>query len=528
MSVSTEALPDDNNQLKEIIYSLKKEISLITQDKEYYFNKYLQLQQITFGKKSEKIKVFPDESEQSRLFNEAEHVAAPTKDDKENKVEVKSHRRRKSGRAPIPDSIPLKPRIHDLPEDQKNCSHCGKTMSYIGDDKSKELYRIPEKIYAVEHIVKKYACNCDGRVLAGLPAVVSAAPKRLLPGSIVSPALLAYIAVSKYLYGIPLFRLSSMFKSQNIDISRATMSNWILTAAQKLKEIVEFFLGEIRKNIVIGIDETTVRNLGEKDRKGKSYMWVIRTLTVNAGQICFYHYRTTRSAEFLSDFLKNYIGKVITDGYTAYNSLLQALGLVHAGCWAHVRRKFVKILITNKDSPEAKIIIELIGKLYALEKLYRENNFTDTELKIFRQKYSKRVVREIHAYIKSWHGSFPEKSPMGDAMSYALSQWRKLVLFLKYPELPLDTNAVEREIRPFVIGRKNWLFIGSTVGAFASSLFYSIILTAKANQHEPWEYLTYLFTKWPYAITESDKRDLMPWNVTPQAVRDFLDADGRN
>jgi hypothetical protein len=273
----------------------------------------------------------------------------------------------------------------------------------------------------------------------------------------------------------------------------------------------------------VGIDETSVQVMNEKNRKNttKSYMWVFRGGTADNPVILF-RYNPTRRGDFVNDLFSSYEGVIQTDGYQGYNALGEKEKIVHAGCWAHVRRKFVDAKGNSKgDNSFAHSIISMIKKLYDVETEIREKKYNGEEILKLRNKESRPVVKKIGDMLEKNRHSIAPKSLTGKAISYAVDLWPRLSVYLDNPIIPIDNNLVENAIRPFTVGRKNWLFSGSPRGAEASAGIYSIIETAKANSLEPYWYMRYLFEKLPACKSDDEIRLIMPNRIDPQIIEDF-------
>ena len=338
MQVDLSTLPED----------VQRYIKQLQAEKESYKKLYEDLKQDKYGTRSEKLRLGDDE--QSRLFNEPEHEAAQV----ESATVVKSHRRSKrrkkiEPKPVIPAGLTEKVIRHELTAEEKECPCCSKEMRLIGEDAARELHIIPEQLIVHRHVYPKYACSsCKEET-----AVVSAKRNRFLPGTIVGSGLLAYILQRKYQFALPLYRISSMFKTFQVDVSRQTMANWILNAAQKLKPFYDLLQAELLHNPLLALDETPMQVLNEKDRKdtAKSYMWHLRSGTNRP--VAWFGYRSTRSTKFLEPLLKDYGGTILTDGYPSYDSLASSLKLAHAGCWSHARRYFHKVLQAEPENNDA-------------------------------------------------------------------------------------------------------------------------------------------------------------------------------
>lgn len=292
------------------------------------------------------------------------------------------------------------------------------------------------------------------------------------------------------------------------------MSNWAIHTYKKLKPLLEIMKEDIRGGPLIGMDETPVQVLQEKDRKNttKSYMWVSRGL-FKEKPILLYNYFPTRSSDFVKEYLDGYKGYLQTDGYKGYNIVKENEDIIQMGCWAHARRKFMAVLKASKNKGSANMALSYIGKLYSVEKEIRQLKLPVDKIKEKRQEKSKPVLEELKKWLDKKASQVPPKSLLGNAVSYTLSEWSKLIEYINFGIIPIDNNMVENAIRPFVIGRKNWLFSGSVNGAKASAGIYSIIETAKANGHEPFWYLQHLFKKLPEAKNGKDFQALLPYNL---------------
>jgi len=514
-------LPDDVESLKQIICDL-------TLDKNQYKSRcsFLEeemrlLKDRFFNKKSEK--VTEDELLQGRLFDELESNYKPSD---APTIKVKSHKRKKGGKKKLPESLPRKVLEHDISEEEKMCG-CGHTMERIGQVESEKLDIIPAKIRVEKHVRYKYACkNCEGIESAKGAVQIAPLPPQLIPQGMASPGLVAYIAAGKYIDGTPLYRLEKIFKRFGLDLSRQTMCNWMMQVFEKTRPLMRLMREDLLKYPIIGIDETSVQVMKESGRKNttKSYMWVFRG-DGRASPLVLFRYRPTRSPDHVEDLLKDYRGVIQTDGYGGYEKVGSFKNIVHSGCRAHARRKFIEAEKAGGSNEYITRVIYLIRKLYEVEKYIKENNLDAESILKVRKKNSSPVIDELYEMINNKHGTIPPKSTLGKAIAYTLDDWKKLTEYIKNPIIQIDNNMVENAIRPFVIGRKNWLFSGSPRGADASAVLYSLIETAKTNSLEPYWYLRYLFTKLPYCENDGDLRKLLPCRVTMELIREAFSKD---
>jgi len=271
---------------------------------------------------------------------------------------------------------------------------------------------------------------------------------------------------------------------------------------------------------LVNVDETPVQVLNEPGRSAsqKSYMWVFRG-GLPGKPIIVYQYHPTRSGGVAKLFLNEYQGVVQTDGYVGYDFLDKWQDIIHVGCWAHARRMFINVKKAGgrKKTGSADVAISMIRRLYALEKIASKNELSTEEIYEMRQTQAKPILDEFKAWLNKRKDQVPPKSLLGKAVNYSLNQWHRLENYIKDGHAGIDNNLVENTIRPFAVGRKNWLFSGTPEGAQASALLFSLIETAKANKLEPYRYLRYLFEKIPTTPT-ADLPDLLPNNLTPEKL----------
>jgi transposase len=370
----------------------------------------------------------------------------------------------------------------------------------------------------------KYACRtCEGVDSTGPTVSIAPLPPQLLPRSTATPNLVAHIVTQKFCDALPLYRQESMFERLGVPIARAKMCDWLIKVAAKLQPLMPELEAEARAGPLIAIDETTLQVLDQPGRapNAKSYVWVFCGGDA-ARPVVYFKYAPTRHGKTAQEFLTGYSGAVISDGFSGYNVLDKTEGIVHLGCWAHVRRKFadvIKSIDTKKSKPGiAHEAIARIRKLYAVEKQARDHNLAPDEIYALRQREARPVLDAMYTWLTQKKYEVAPGSLLGKAMGYALGQWSRLTLYIDDGNYRIDNNPAENAIRPFVVGRKNWLFCESEKGAHASATYYTLIETAKANGLEPAAYVGHLLNKLPYATTIEEKRALLPTRVTPEML----------
>jgi transposase len=463
-----------------------------------------------FGRKSEKQKAKDDW--QYRLFNEIEDTAknAGNQDDT---VVVEKHVRKKGGRKPIPDNLPRIEIVHDIPE---KTLPDGRLLKKIREETHETIFTSPKVVFVVKHIRPVYASLDGDQILTAPPEA------QIIPKSMASPALLADILISKFCDSIPFYRQEKIFNRFDIDIPRQTMCQWAMKVHDAVKVLDDMLEEDVKKGPVISMDETPCQVLNEQNKANttKSYMWVSRGGPPGK-QILLYRYHPTKNSGFIKEFLGEFRGILQSDGYVAYDTAARELRLTQAGCWAHARRGFTDVLKIDSKSENAQKALEYIHKLYEIEK--RSKDLPAEKIKEIRQTESIPILAEFKAWLDEKAIQISPTGSMGEAISYCLGQWKKLMAYVENGHIPIDNNLVENAIRPFVIGKKNWLFSGSPDGAEASAFFYSLIETAKANGFDPYWCLFYILEKFPLCKGEEDYRRLLPYNITQKDLDDYFD-----
>jgi transposase len=532
MNFSVSTLPDDTESLKQMLVSLGEDF--VDLQKRYDQETDLLLEQIRhlraqlFGRKSEKGSA--DALAQPLPLFDMPEPDLSEESVSEKEIEVPAHTR-KRGRRSLPEDLPRVEVVHDLADDEKVCG-CGSELSRIGEEVSEQLDIVPAKIQVIRNIRPKYACRqCEGVEDDGPTVRIAPAPPQIIPKSIVTPSLLAHVLTGKFIDALPFYRQEKQFERLGIEISRTSMCSWAMKAAEACIPLVNLLQDEILSGCLINIDETTVQVLAEpgRDPSTKSYMWIFRRGDPEKPAL-IYQYHPTRSGDVAAAFLRGYKGYVQTDGYSGYNFLDSEQDIEHIGCWAHARRKFKDVVKAQgknrKKTGSADVAINYIGRLYRIEKETKKKKLTLEEIYQERQLKSKPILDEFRQWLLKRSSQTPPKGLLGKAISYALKQWGRLVVYLQDGRLPMDNNAAENCIRPFVVGRKNWLFSGTPEGAAASAVLYSLVESAKANGLEPYCYFRYIFEKLPVAETIEDLEALLPWNLNRNKLLAVAAAGG--
>lgn len=500
-------------QLNDEILTLKQQNAELDARIKWYEEQFRLSRQRQFGASSEKTS-----AEQINLFNEAEDIGNPQLE--EITIEEITYQRKKKQagqREKKLADLPVEVIEYRLAEEEQICPCCQGKMHEMSTQVRQELKVVPAQVKVVKHIQYIYACRQCEREQDKTTIIKANMPNPILPGSLASPSMLAYIIDQKYTLSQPLYRQEQQLSRMGVGLSRQTMANWILNTAEQLDIIYEHLRKQLLLRDILHADETPLQVLKEPGRSAetKSYMWLYRTGR-EGPPIILYEYQTTRAAKHPDRFLSGFKGYLQTDGYSAYGKLA---GITSVGCWAHARRKFTDALkalpVEQKNKPvEAKMGLDYCNRLFAIEKKISEAS--NQERYDTRLEKSKPLLDEFHTWLKRQRQQTLPKSAFGQAITYCINQWDVLNSFLLDGRLEIDNNRAERSIKPFVIGRKNWLFSNTPRGAKASAIIYSIIETAKENHLKPYDYLIYLFEQLPNFDKGGDTviDSLLPWSNT--------------
>jgi len=475
-----------------------------------------------FGRSSEKTQL-PD---QLGFFNEAEVLA----DEEPKKEEIASYTRkkRKGKRDEFYEGLPCEQIIHELPEDERVCPDCNGALHACGQSVlRREVKIIPAQVNAVEHVQTVYSCRRCERCAVDdpVPMVKAAVPPPVIPGSgMASASLLSFIISNKYVLALPLARQEQELRRIGVHISRQTMANWVIFAGRRyLEPLCELLHQEFLKNEVGHADESTVQVVREDGRNAsqKSYMWMYHTGKDAQRQVVLFEYQPTREGRHPQTFLEGFRGYLHVDAYSGYKAL-EGCGVTLVECWSHMRRKFEDALkaLKKQDRKNAKanIGLEFCNQIFALEREFDDQKLDSTQRKVAREQRSMPVCEAFFEWAKSEYDTGAlAKNALNSALTYAINQERWLTNFLLDGRLEVSNNRAERSIRPFTVGRKNWLFSFSPKGANASAFAYSIAETAQANGLVPFLYLNYLFETLP-SLPRERWGECLPWMDDVQAV----------
>lgn len=498
-----DTLPDDPAVLKQLIAQMQSKVVHLEEQNAL-------LRQRLFGRKSEQ--TTDPATPQLVLFNEAESVAEPVAEDVDEEAVAPTKRRGK--RKPLPADLPRIEVIHELPEHELTCT-CGCRKHTIGEEVSEQLEIVPMQIRVITHIRKVYGCRgCE------TAPVTADKPAQLIEKSMASPSVLAMLLTTKYVDGLPLHRFEKVLSRHGIDISRQTLARWVIQCGEHLQPLLNLMRDRLLESRVIHCDETRVQVLKEPDREATSQSWMwVQTGGPPGKPVILFDYSTSRAQEVPSRLLESYCGYLMTDDYAGYNAVAVQPGIERMGCWAHARRKFVE---AQKVQPKGKtgradIALNLINKLYGIERDLKDAS--DEQRHQGRQQDSLPILAQLHGWLEKTQPQVTAQNALGKAVGYLASNWNKLKRYVEAGHLPIDNNPAERAIRPFVIGRKAWLFSDTPKGAVASAQIYSLVETAKANSQEPYAWLRHVLERLPHAQSVADYEALLPWNCSRELPR---------
>ncbi len=513
MSSDLPALPESHQELVDLVHRQASEIEQLSAKLRWFEEQFHLARHKQFGASSERtVKA------QGYLFNEAEVVAESGPAEEELHQTI-TYERKKPGRKPIPKDLPIERIEYRLPEDEQVCDGCGGRLHEMSTELRHEVKLVPAQVKIVQHARFVYGCRSCEKNGIEVPIKTAPAPRPVIEKGLASPSAAAYVMTMKFVEGVPLYRQEQHYARLGIELSRGVLSNWMLKGSEWLELIYGRLKQKLLEQEILHADETTLQVLKEPGRAAetKSFMWLYRTGCIGP-PIVLFEYQPTREGEHPRRFLEGFRGYLHVDGYPGYRDIP---GVTLAGCWSHLRRKFdeaIKGLPPKHRASGTKVreALEQINRLFMIErelaKLSPEERLKARDVR------SRPIVEGFRRWLDDIGLMVLPKGLFGEAVGYGVKQWPKLVRFLEDGRVELSNNLAERSIKPFVIGRKNWLFANTPRGAKASAVIYSIVETAKENRLDPYAYLSHLFEKLPNLESRGneDLDPLLPWNVTLQ------------
>lgn len=494
-------LPTDPEALQKMVLSLQSQVKNLTEEKQLLIEQFRLAQQQRFGASSE------GHPAQGDLFNEAE---AEFDVEPEALDDVASTVKKRPARKKLPSDLPRETLIHDI--EDKTCACCGNELHQMGDERSEKLEFIPAQVKVIEHVRLKYSCRTCEKQGTSTQIKIAPVPASPIPKGFATATLLSQIITSKYQYALPLYRQESLFKQYGIELSRKTMADWMMKCADLFKQLYQRLREILLQQGCIQADETTLKVINED--KIKSYMWLYCTGSDSPTHlsrqgtlpnIVLYDYQSGRAGQCAVDYLDGFTGYLQVDGYAGYEKTSATL----VGCWAHARRKFIEAQTAQPKGKTGKadMALSMIQKLYRIEISLKDKDANEKYQ--LRQEKTKPLLEQFYRWLEK--ANVPPKSALGKAIQYCKNQWHKLIRYTEDGNLSIDNNRAERAVKPFVIGRKNWLFSNTANGARASAMLYSMIETAKANGLIPFDYIAHCLKQ--LSRDPNDIDSLLPWQV---------------
>jgi transposase len=486
MTIDRDHLPDDPVVLRRMVGELLDQLDTKERKLQRVQHRLTQLLRERYGPRSERSR------DENQLFMFAaaaveagQDVALAKKDGAKGRA---VGRRGRHGRQRLPEHLERRRVVHDLPEDQRQCPHCQAALHLIGEDEAERLEYVPASLHVIHEVVRKYACS------QGCTVVTATKPMQPIEKGLPGPGLLAQVAVNKYGAHLPLHRQEWLFEREGVTLSRKTMSDWMRRSADLAKPLVELMTRKVLSSKGVQTDDTPVAVLDPtlpRTRTGRIWTYVgdeLHPYTV-------YDYTPTRAGSGPDEFLKEFSGYLQADAYPGYDRIYKdpRRGVVEVGCWAHARRRFWEA--QTSDPMRSMVMLSYIRLLYEVEREARDQKLDGPGRRLLRRKRSVPILKDIRRYLKRELPNVLPKSPEGQAISYALSNWKALMRYCADGDLEIDNNGAERSLRGVAIGRRNWTFFGSDRGGKTAAILMSLITTCKRHRIDPFLYLRDVFAR---------------------------------
>lgn len=468
---SKPSIPPQSAELPAEVAELQALVARLLQENEY-------LKRMLFGRRSEKL---ADDPSQGRLFGDAVAPGEAVPPEGEDEPDPPPWRRKRhKGRRPLPDSLPRETHEIHPPEHERTCPECGATKVIFGQDVTEELEVVPARFFVNRYVRYKYACRqCQGHVSVG------ALPPRPLDKGVPGPGFLAQLITSKYADALPLYRQQQIYRRYGLELPRSTLCGWVAYVALTLAPIVAALKPCVRASRKIHTDDTPITVLDPSVKpigSRRGYMWVY----IGDRDDVVFEYTNSRKRDGPESFLKGYRGYLQADAFAGYNRICAGGDVTEVACWAHARRKFFDA--QGSCGPEARRVLTLIGRLYSVERRAKRLGIEPERLSAWRQRHSRRRLAQLRVELDRLSLVVLPRSALGEALGYTLNNWQALTRYTEAPFLAIDNNHSERQIKQLVIGRKNWMFLGSDAGAENAAILYSLVVSCKLAGVDPFAY----------------------------------------
>ncbi len=483
MDIDPKQLPNNPAALQQMVTSLLEELETKERRLRQLQHWVEQLLRWRYGPRRERVN-----ENQLFLFAVALLSAGEENPPAPKKPESTPSQRAGHGRQQLPKTLERRRMVYDLAEQERQCPECQGELRRIGEEVSERLEYVPASWQVIEEACQKYACP------NGCTVVTAAKPMQPIEKGLPGPGLLAHVAVSKYGDHLPLYRQEGIFQRQGVELSRRTMCDWMRRCAELVSPLFELMKRRVLKSKVMQTDDTPVPVLDpELGRTRTGRIWTY----VGDGEHPYtvYDYTPTRSRDGPEAFLDKFRGFLQADAYSGYDELYKdpSREVTEVACWAHARRKFFEA--QSSDLMRSTVMLAYIRLLYDVEREARDLKL-DREGRLgLRQAKSVPILDDIRAYLEREQPQVLPKSPEGQAIAYALSNWKALIRYCEDGDLEIDNNGAERSLRGVAVGRKNWMFLGSDTGGRTAAVLTSLIATSKRLGIDPFAYLRDIFAR---------------------------------
>jgi transposase len=489
----------------------KEEISEIQNKYDQLYQSFLDAQRHRYGKRSER---FSDDGQQPLPLFDTDAPPAVDADQSDKDIETITYSRKKKGRESRP-SIPVREEIIPVDEKERTCTFCGREKACIGYETKQLLNYQPAIFEIINQKREKLACKkgCESQL------ITAAIPKHILPKCSATESLLSFIVVSKVLDRQPLYHLEKRIEEMHgWHIQRKTMARWMIQLADKLQPLINLMKDQVMDYDIAAVDATTLQVLVEEGREAsvKSQVYCIRGGPQDK-EVTLYEYNAYQQRSYIKELFEDYNGYIESDAAPVYDDLVNKEEIKMVFCHAHARRYFDRIYKSNrKKAKEAKQALVFYRELYKIERHIKEKEYELEQCYEYRQSHSKPLLEAHKKWLNGLSLRVNKKSPLGRAVNYSIKHWDQLMTFLDDGRLEVDNNATERDIKPFVMARKNFLFSATPEGADALGIHFGLVITARHHGHEPMKYYEFILKQIPHCKTFDDYEKLLPWNVPTQ------------
>jgi transposase len=483
MEIDPQQLPEDPAALRQMVTALLQEVDAKERRLQQLQHMLEQLLRHRYGSSRERV-------DENQLFLFAAGMVSASQQAPPAPPESPAVKppRPGHGRQRLPQTLERRRVVYDLGKQQRQCPQCQKELQHIGEEVSERLEYVPASLYVIEEACQKYACG------QGCTVVTAQKPMAPIEKGLPGAGLLAQVAVSKYADHLPLYRQEGIYRRHGVTLSRQTMCGWMSRCAELLNPLFDLMKERALHSKVLQTDDTPVGVLDPelvRTRTGRIWTYV----GDNEHPYTVYDYTRTRSRDGPHAFLKPFSGYLQADAYAGYDELYldRERDVIEVACWAHTRRKFYEA--QSSDLMRSTVLLAYIRLLYDVEREARDRNLDREERRALRQARAQPVLDDIRNYLaREQHQALP-KSPIGQAIAYALSNWDALIRYCRDGDLAIDNNGAERSLRGVAVGRKNWLFFGSDNGGHTAAVLTSLIASCKRLRIDPFAYLRDVFAR---------------------------------